>query len=113
MMLTAKNLETLRDACDNLGYSVRRYSGRAMYGGHCHCLGIDVDRGTAPATVAFKLALELAEMGEEGVEALEALATTEWSQDSMGMGAIMYAPSLRWTEESEEDEEDKDEDATE
>lgn len=100
MMLTAANLATLRSACDNLGFSIRRYSGRAMYGSYC--LGIEVERGVSTASVAFRLALELSSMGEEDI--LEDLASVEWSQDSMGMGGIMYASSLRWAENEEEEE---------
>lgn len=108
MMLTAAKLETLRDACSNLDLSIRRYSGRGMYGSYC--LGIDVERGVSAASVAFKLALELSSMGEQDL--LEELACAEWSQDNMGMGGIIYATSLRWSEELDEDEEtDEDEDA--
>lgn len=112
MMLTAKTLSAVKTACDNLGYSVRKYSGRAMYGSQC--LGIDVDRYTSIGTVCFKIAHELASAGEE--EALEDLASAEWSNDSMGMGAIVYASSLRWEgdlEDDGEEEEDEEEDSAE
>lgn len=106
MMLTAKNLETLRNACDNLGLSVRRYSGRAMYGSYC--LGIDVERGVSAASVAFRLALELTSMGEDDL--LEDLASVEWSEDNMGLGSIVYAFSYRWPDGIREDDEDEEED---
>lgn len=110
MMLTAKTLKTLRDACDNLGFSIRRYSGRAMYGSYC--LGIDVERGDSAATVAFRLALELTSMG--AADLLEDLASVEWSEDNLGLGSIVYASSYRWPDgvrEDDEDEEESDEDA--
>lgn len=115
MMLTADNLRTLRDACSNLGFSIRRYSGRAMYGSYC--LGIDVERGVSAASVAFRLALELTSMGEDDL--LEDLASVEWSEDNMGLGSIVYASSYRWPDgvreddedENEEEEEESDEDA--
>lgn len=110
MMLSAKTLSAVKTACDNLGYSVRKYSGRAMYGSHC--LGIDVDRYTSIGTVCFKIAAALVAAGEE--DALEDLADVEWSNDSMGLGAIVYASSLRWEGDLEEDdcdEEECDEDA--
>lgn len=114
MMLSAKTLSAIKAACDNLGYSVRKYSGRAMYGSHC--LGIDVDRYTSIGTVCFQVAHELVRAGEE--DALEDLASVEWSNDSMGMGAIVYASSLRWEgdledEEGDEDEEECEEDSAE
>ncbi len=102
MMLTAATLDTLRDACSNIGCAIRKYSGRGMYG--AHCLGIDVDRGVSAASVAFRLALELTSMGEDDL--LEDLASVEWSQDSMGLGGIIYASSLRWSDETPEDDED-------
>ena len=112
MMLSAKTLSAVKTACDNLGFSVRKYSGRAMYGSHC--LGIDVDRYTSIGSVCFKVAHELASAGEE--EALEDLASVEWSNDSMGLGSIVYASSLRWEgdledEDSDEEECEEDEDA--
>ena len=108
-MNNAKLIAALKNAAESLGYSVRSYSGRGMYGSRC--VGIDVDRGLSIASVAFRLAAQLVADGEEDV--LDDLSYVEWSQDSMGMGAIMYAPSLRWVEESEdeEEEEESDEDA--
>jgi hypothetical protein len=75
-----------------------------MYG--ANCFAIDVERGVSAASVAFRLALELTSMGEEDL--LEDLASVEWSQDQMGLGGIMYAPTLRMPEESEEGEADED-----
>jgi len=96
----------VKSACESLGFDVRSYSGRAMYGRKC--LGIEVDRYTSSASVAMKLAFQLLEDGEEDV--LERLASFEWCEDSMGLDGILYLPRLVWIPSEEDEDCDCDED---
>lgn len=96
-MSTAK---AIREACGNLDVTVRSYSGRGMYGKAC--VGFDVERGQSVARFAFRLAVELSHLGEEGEDAISDLCDLEWREDSMGMGAIAYLPGLPWEGDEEE-----------
>ncbi len=99
----------VKSACENMGLDVRSYSGRAMYGKSC--LGIEVDRYTSAATVAFRLAVQMMADGAE--DEAEEVAGMEWSQDSMGLDTIVYLRSLKWEDETEEGDEDAEDDAAE
>lgn len=81
----------VKSACESLGYDVRSYSGRGMYGRSC--LGIETDRYTSAATVAFRLAVQLVEDGEQ--DAAEDVAGMEWSEDSLGLGRSMPTAQAR------------------
>lgn len=95
----------VKDACESMGYQARSYSGRGMYGRAC--LGIEVPRGISTSSLAFKLAIELKAIGAE--DAIDFLMNRDWNQDSMGLGSIIYIPSLSWEDEEESEEENVEE----
>jgi hypothetical protein len=86
------------------GYEARSYSGRGMYG--AQCVGVDLDRGVSEFRLAIDLAVACVHDGEsEQVAELGHLAT---SSDSMGLGSIVYFPSVKWEGVEEEDDLDDD-----
>lgn len=103
----AETIAVLKRVCEPLGVTVRSYSGRGMYGKEC--LGFSIDGRTSAAQFAFKLAIELTAAGEEF--AIDDLLDRGWSQDSMGMGTIVYVPGFKWEEPSEDEEDVHDDDA--
>lgn len=87
----------LINACKELGYPVRSYSGRGMYGKYC--VGIELDRGDS----AFKLALHLSsELGDSA----HFLNDLDIRQDSLGLGTILYFPYVEWPKDMPEDDEE-------
>jgi len=97
------SLLAVLNALETLDYKGRSYSGRAMYGRSC--LGIETDRYTSAATVAFRLALQLVDDGEENLA--EDIAGMEWREDSLGLGGILYLPDFRWIDGVHEDEDEE------
>jgi hypothetical protein len=97
----ADELETALQEAD-LDITVRHnYSGRGMYG--TTCLGFDVDRGTT----AFEFGIRLGQLLGDNPEIADDELLDEMADnnaiDSMGLGSIIYFPSVRV--EAEEDEE--------
>lgn len=66
------------------------YSGRCMYGKEC--FGFSIGKYENPSKIIRKIALEVE---EEGFEEL-AEKLYDFSEDSMGLGAIVYYPSIEW-----------------
>lgn len=90
----------LQDVLEQLGYEVRSYSGRGMYG--ARCLGVVVDADVP----IFKVGMEV------GAE-LERCCNGRWSDsfekartDNLGLGTILYFPSVEYSEEEYEDEDE-------
>lgn len=80
------------------------YSGRCMYGKTC--IGLDID-DMSTEQVCMELAIFLVKEDEE--ELAERLSQGIRT-DSMGLGSIVYWPYIKWGEETEETQEDKNED---
>lgn len=89
----------LEEVADDLGGTVRSYSGRAMYGREC--LGIDTDSSLGEI---FAAVLESVE-GEDDTRELQD-AFRGMCSDSMGRGTIYYWPSLPYVGDDETDEDD-------
>jgi hypothetical protein len=87
-MISKTFVGLLRD----LGYEPRSYSGRGMYG--AKCVGVVVDD-------PFKLGLEIGQAMEERGKGDYFNAST--AQDSMGCDTIYYWPSMKWTDDCDED----------
>ena len=67
----------------------RSYSGRAMYGSHC--IGIDLP----DANDIFKVGFEVGQLfGDKDV------SIPRCRTDAMGLGIILYWPSMEWDFES-------------
>jgi len=97
MKLTEEQLWELKDA---VGYfdnaEIDSYSGRGMYGRQC--LGITFDS----MSDAFRFALTVG--GDNDLS----LALSSPRFDSMGLGIVVYWPSVEAPEGLDEDEEDED-----
>lgn len=107
----------LVDLLKDAGYRVRSYSGRFMYGRSC--LGFIVDEGSA--LTAIGEVLENVALGEVDTDKIldrvESLGTLirDTREDNMGLGTIVYFPSVAWDDsyasEDDEDSEDEDDDS--
>lgn len=85
----------MRDLIEGAGYECRAYSGRGMYGKQC--LGVDIDTNTN----VFEFIADLIDAANCASEhddhlsvVLEALRGSR--TDSMGLGQIIYWPSVEW-----------------
>ena len=103
MKLTPKQAEAIREACENLDFTVyEQYSGRYMYGKNC--FGFYTN---APAA-ELKLAVELLqnvnseEEKDEVMELLENMSNCA-AQDNLGMDTIYYYKRYEWNDEVSQD----------
>ena len=83
-MLRKQAIKVIKQVADEFGVDAREYSGRGMYG--AYCWAIDCGR------------YEEGEIAERTVQ----LGRRGAAFDSLGMGSIVYWPSVKF-----EDEEDK------
>jgi hypothetical protein len=83
----------------------RSYSGRNMYGKVC--LGVDIGRGGLGDFIAKVIEGTQSQIGGENIEEI-AQAFRGMATDSMGMGQIVYFPSVPY-EEGDEDADEEDE----
>ncbi len=121
--LSPSFMKLLHEVCADAegGYSVRSYSGRAMYGKEC--LAIMCDQGGSPS--AFwahcidaiiinaedntNLAEDTLALIQKHISDLSNLMF-KISEDSMGLGRVFYNPSVTWREEYDADFEEPSED---
>ena len=87
--------DRLVEATDQLGLSLRPYSGRGMYGKSCPAIVID------DMTDLLRLGVEL------GVNGLNENDLPGTSTDSMGRGIVVYWSSVKVEVEEGDDEEDE------
>ncbi len=83
---------------EDIGYETRSYSGRGMYGKQC--LGIELDEGMGSLFADILESIEPDDLFEMSK------AFRQMQQDSLGMGKIIYFPSIPFEFDDEEDEED-------
>ena len=93
-------------AAEAAGLDVRSYSGRGMYGRKC--VGIDIDTRNGAWLVATQLALAIVEMSDDPGLDIAELADLDVHTDSMGLGTIVYFPTVAWDPVYDEDEEEED-----
>ena len=109
--LSNQAFKLILDICSECEYKPRSYSGRGM--GNRECLGIDLDRYTSAATAVTNIlacAYDDADDMEYFEEILEAFRQSEASEDSMGLGSIVYWPGISWNKDYDKnDESDEDE----
>lgn len=97
------------DAFENAGADCQKYSGRGMYGKECLAVQFD----GSPVTIVleaveyFANTLSADEAVDQICEFMQMLKSP--SQDSMGLGSVMYWPHIKWEngEDKEEDSEDE------
>mgnify|MGYP001252642370 CR=1 FL=1 len=97
----------VKEALSESDFRIREYSGRFMYGKQC--LGIECDQYH---TEYEAIACLIEAMPEDRHREKRALADmiAGARSDSLGLGTILYFPSIRWTDEWEESDEDTDSD---
>ena len=74
------------------GYKARSYSGRGMFGERC--VSVNLDRGEEP-TFGNKMTDACEESEKEEVQSI----IRHYSQDSMGMGVVLYWRGKKVTDE--------------
>lgn len=94
----AKHL--LQQLAEDAGLSTRDYSGRCMYG--ASCLGVEGDDTVSIFAALFQAVADNEPMFEEIQEIADALKNTR--SDSMGLGVILYWPSVKFDGKEKEDE---------
>lgn len=103
--LTDEQVEMLRESLEEASplASLMRYSGRAMYG--AECLAIDTDY---PESTVMGLVYDLmADATEASAELARLLAVKhDVHHDSMGMGTVVYWPTIALPESFVEDDDD-------
>lgn len=82
-------------------FSIRKYSGRGMYGKKC--LGITFDGSFSLIHFGY----ELGRLADEDFHIEEAF---NYATDSMGLGTILYWPNIEFNDVFEEDSEFDDDD---
>lgn len=91
--------KAFKDLCDNTGIEVRSYSGRGMYGRKC--LGIDTDDVMGTIADLIEAAVDFHNRPVAYNMLAEALRSSR--QDSMGLGVIIYFPSIAWEDSWDDD----------
>lgn len=89
---------------DDGEYSVRSYSGRGMYGKSCIGITVDFSRDVVKVIDLIIRDFLLADQEDDSYQDF----IYNYSQDSMGLGMIMYFPSFPPPDEMDEEEEDED-----
>jgi hypothetical protein len=98
--MEAKKLIT---AIENSDFEARSYSGRGMYGDKC--VGVEIDRDMSSFRLGAAIAYALSESdSDDGPTDVEELTRLRVSEDSMGRGAIVYFPGVKWPGEEDENE---------
>lgn len=94
--------ERICDCIRAAGYSCRSYSGRSMYGRNC--LGVGLDQGVSESQFCMDVIKEACTYGPNVMtEVADTIAGA--TTDSMGLGIIVYFPSVEWPEGREDDDE--------
>ena len=94
--MNSKQFQALVELIEDAGFEARAYSGRGMYGQNC--LGVTADCN--PARVVACILLQALEAADGELNEL----LTEFQNvhcDSLGMGSIVYFPSIAWVEREE------------
>lgn len=83
--------------------NVRSYSGRAMYGARCVSVYLngDAELPAFAATLAVDAESDNEGDGDDIIKILRGTRT-----DNMGLGTVVYWPSMPWPEDLQEDEEE-------
>lgn len=89
------NQEFYELLCDR-GANVRSYSGRGMFGKQCIGVNLDSNDSAAFALIADCVACLDTELERES--AARIFARTK--EDSLGLGSIIYWPSMAWDNET-------------
>ena len=99
--MDAKKLIT---AIENADFEARSYRGRGM--GDDKCVGVVIDRGTSSFRLGASIAYALVESSDSDDPSsdVEELTRLRVCEDSMGHGAIVYFPGVKWPENDNEDE---------
>lgn len=94
MVTSTTLIDLLRQVWDNgdMEMEVRSYSGRGMYGDTC----VAVTLGSYAN--AWTLALAIADVNNGNADLF---GLPEPRSDSMGLGTVLYWPSLKWPEGAE------------
>jgi hypothetical protein len=100
-IMDAKKLIT---AIENADFEARSYSGRGMYGDKC--VGVTINGGMSSFRLGAAIAYALVESSnsDDPSSDVEELTRLRVCEDSMGHGAIVYFPGVKWPENDNEDE---------
>ena len=89
---------TFKQLCETTGCDIRSYSGCGRYGDKC--IGIDIDRGSSLGGVISDLldtAIDIDfDTGTNDATTALSKALHDMTTDSMGLGMIVYFPSIVW-----------------
>ena len=99
--MSARVSSLVIDAIRDAGYTVRKYSGRFMYGRCCVALIVPRDDEPFSAGVAVGAAWYAATESDT-----VALALPRSRTDSMGLDSVVYFPSIDWPEGVDDDSDD-------
>lgn len=100
-------MHALQQMFEEANIETRSYSGRSMYGKEC--LGVDIGRSSLGSFIADVIEGMESQVGAENREEI-AEAFRSMSTDSMGLGMIVYFPSVPYEGEGSEDSDDDEED---
>lgn len=90
--ITKEQFEKLSSVVEDAGYETRGYSGRGMNGKKC--LGVDCDRPLRMMTDILAEMVKQVNRPEDLSDLIRVISNA--SQDSMGLGAIVYWPDIPW-----------------
>ncbi len=101
-------MHALQEMLEEFGIETRSYSGRGMYGKEC--LGVDIGRGGLGEFISNVIEATQSQVGAENIDDISE-AFRGMSTDSMGLGMIVYFPSVPYEGSSGESESEDDEDS--
>lgn len=93
--MTNDDINRIIDTVEDLGYLVRSYSGRGMYGKSC--VAIIIDRNKSEFEAGMEIATALASE-ECRMDLVDILLSSRIRQDSMGRDSVVYFPNIPWPE---------------
>jgi hypothetical protein len=88
------DFQQIVEAFENAGFEPRSYSGKYMYSERC--LGISGDSALSIVIETIAEFARNAETTDEIVDFVERLGNVR--SDSLGLGQIVYFPSIEWEE---------------
>lgn len=101
------NFNEIKEVVEDAGFDPQSYSGRGMYGRKCLSFNLDRDENVVDAILDLAEALNSHVQDNPEIEFEDAIQEFKGAKsDSMGLGSVVYFPSIEW-EEDDEFEEDK------
>lgn len=105
------NFNEIKEVVENAGFDPQSYSGRGMYGRKCLSFNLGRDENLVDAILNLAEAVNSYVEDNPEIEFEDAIQEFKGAKtDSMGLGEVVYFPTIDWEEDEEEQFEEDEED---